>query len=339
MSRPVHLPMPSLPPRELVPDVPNLWAAHQERMVPHTMLVQVLDTAAEYAQDTSVLKGNYLQQQFDDFTEAVRSVPGYKGVFGTGYPFYALRPDGGTYDVPEITRYTRSFISEVQKDAQRNYGAWICGACQVETDLPDLKTYCKPCKQVDFKPRDIFKALPDLDFWVIVDPETETLDRTEEIIRDRVEAAGFYASDSNVSQAVDSTLYVMRTLQRGHMPSARLPLDLHVVTKQEILACINEAPRALAQGETIPISPRSLHVRWEDTDEPYDFLKDFLFSLTAQDWQDEDLWRSLRDARHSAKSLVGDDIVQAVAERAPKEARQLESPEIQQCLRNRIAEW
>lgn len=339
MSEQVNLELTTMQPPGNSPDLARLWSERPDRMVPHTVLVQALETASEYTRDTTTMKGEYLQQQFDDFTSAVRAVPGYKGVFGTGYPFYAMKEDGGTYDVPEITRYTRSFIPMVKKDAARQHGAWICGACQVESDLPDLKTFCKPCDSVDFKPRDIFKALPDLDFWVIVDPQDEPLETIEKIVEERVENAGFYTSDRDVAQAVDSTLFVMRTLQRGNTPTARLPLDLHVVTKDQLLACMNEVPQALAQKVTVPITPRSWHVEWEDADAPYDFVKDFLFSMTAQDWQDEDLWASLRTARHSARALIGDNIVAAVSAAAPKEARQLESPEVQDCLKRRVAEW
>jgi hypothetical protein len=320
-------------------DVTGMWGEYRERMIPHTTLTLSLELAAEFSEDESVLKGEYMAQQFEDFTHAVRSIPGYKGSFATGYPYYAQNPDGGVYAVPEIARYARSFIPKIEADAARGNGAWICGACQVFSDLPDLKSQCKPCDAVDIRPRDIFKALPDVDFWVVADDDETPVSEFEQAVEDHVEREGFYVSDKDIAQAFDDTIHVMKALKRGNMPPTRLPLDLHVVTKKQMLNRLGKVQKTLKRGEMLPISTRSLHKQWESSDEPYDFLKDFLFSMTPGDWPDAELQTALFTSRKAAKEHIGSKIVEIVSGMAEKEARQLGATPLQECLVQRIRSW
>lgn len=197
------------PDRESIPNKPGghpQWpsdraaefkSAYPREFWSHKNLTDILDTAIKFTADESLVKGEYFSYQFNQFHEAVKDIPGVIGVFGTGYPFYAYQDDGSIADIPEIQRYQRSFQSAIERDRLRAYGGWLCGACELACDLPDLKKYCKPCDSVDFKPRDIFKALPDLDYWVVVEDAPERELRQQELeIQARAKAFAFESSDS-----------------------------------------------------------------------------------------------------------------------------------------------
>jgi hypothetical protein len=141
---------------------------------------------------------------------------------------------------------------------------------------------------------------------------------------------------------LDSTTDVLDTLVLGEIPSSRLPLDLHVVEKDMLLQSFAEVVPQLLQSETpgyIPIAPRSLHVNWEKTPVPYNFLKDFLFSFTPSSWKDEELRIALAETRRNAKPLIKEDIVDRVIAITPKEGRMLNTQGIRQNLEDRVADW
>ena len=241
--------------------------------------------------------------------------------------------------IEEIERYTGTFLPLVEQDAARGYGAWVCGACQIDVELPDLKTKCKPCKQVDFKPRDAFKVLPDVDYWVIVDPVNGDTTEAERMIEERTAAVGFYTSDKDIVGGIRKTVEVMDAFHEGSVPSTRLPIDLHVITKEQLMGQLAIIPDAIVTGSEVPITARSLHVKWEDTDVPYDLKKDFVFSFTPGDIQDPELAETIDATRIKVKEVVGDEAGRVISSCSPKEARQLETPAILRNLKERILGW
>lgn len=282
--------------------VAEFKVAYPKEFWSHQALTDILNTAIRFTADESRAKGEYFNRQFDRFHDSVKDIPDVIGIFGTGYPFYAYQDDGSIADIPEIRRYQKSFQAAINRDRLRSYGGWLCGACELACDLPDLKKYCKPCDSVDLKPRDIFKALLDLDYWVVVNDTSEAdLRQQEKKIQECTQAASFESSDSNIIQTLETTRYAMETV--------------------------------------VSIAPRSLHKVWENTNEPYDFVKDFLFSLTPHTWNDNELLEALSSARHEVYDLIADDPIKAVSDRAEKEKRQLEAPGVAQCLKERINSW
>ena len=309
------------------------------KLLAHDYLSETLEKAVDFYADESLLKGRYFARQFEEFDVAVSKVSGVIGTFGTGYPFYAEKPDGQSiHAIPEISRYIKSFYASVEDDRVRGYGSWICGACDAEVNLPDFKKFCKPCKAVSFKPRDIFKALPDLDYWVIVDDSHTTPEEVEDSIQTNIEAAGFFSSDADIVAATLRTRRAMDAILGGIMPDEKLPSDVHIVTKTQLLDCMAKVPDAVSSGQDVPISPRSLHKYWEPTDAPYDFVKDFVFSFTPNNWQDPLLVSTLIKAQKDTAKVI-DDPVGLVGSRAPKEARQLEAPGLSEALTTRVSKW
>ncbi len=126
---------------------------------------------------------NYLQREAKSVSDELGNVEGYVGAVGFGYPFYALDSEGNPIFVPEISNFLTFTRNLVQEDVRYNTAGWVCPACQEKNSLPDLKTFCKPCDLVKIKPRDVFKALPDVDIAVITDkPGENTEKQIEELI-------------------------------------------------------------------------------------------------------------------------------------------------------------
>ena len=320
--------------------VAEFKVAYPKEFWSHQALTDILNTAIRFTADESRAKGEYFNRQFDRFHDSVKDIPDVIGIFGTGYPFYAYQDDGSIADIPEIRRHQKSFQAAINRDRLRSYGGWLCGACELACDLPDLKKYCKPCDSVDLKPRDIFKALLDLDYWVVVNDTSEAdLRQQEKKIQECTQAASFESSDSNIIQTLETTRYAMETVLRGFQPGAMLPVDMHIITKVELLECLKATPDAIRKGRAVSIAPRSLHKVWENTNEPYDFIKDFLFSFTPHTWNDNELLEALSSARREVYDLIADNPIKAVSDRAEKEKRQLEAPGVARCLKERINSW
>lgn len=298
---------------------------------------QLLNLSVEFDKNESILRGDYFRQQFADFHAAVQSIPGYRGVMGTGHPFYAFRPDGGVHAIEEYERHIGEAHELLSRDTGRAIGTWACASCQANFILPDLKRFCKPCDVTELKPREVFKRMPDLDFWIIVEKNSPQIEQLAEAL---LRKEGFYTSDEAIYPALQEITEVMQTLNDGSMPSARLPIDLHIVDEATMIQLMNDVPVQLQQHDDafVPISPRSLHVEWEDTDTPYNFVKDFLFSMTPYGWSDE-LESTLALTRRQAKDIIGDTAVTRVSALAEKEARQLATPGLRDSLKLRIASW
>ena len=307
-------------------------------MLPYQMLSKALHESITFNQNEDPAQGEYLLKEFYDFADAVSSVPGYLGVFGTGHPFYALQSNNGVTYIPEIGRFIEQTIDRVAEDSWRFAGKWACGSCQVQNNLPDLKSQCKPCEIVDIKPRDMFKALPDLDFWVIVD-QVDTA--TEKTIEQRTSTAGFYQSDKSIYRAVRDTAAVLTSLNAGQQPGARLPIDLHVVTEKEFSACLDKLNCLDVKSDSyeVPIQPRSLHVAWEQADEAYSFTHDFLFSLTEHGMSPELQERIIETRRILATKFTNGEIFHSIFNNDTKAARQLTNSTMMQILAARLNSW
>lgn len=321
------------------PDIEKLKGDYPDLHIPHEEMRDLLKLAVEFEQNESPLRGEYLRNQFSEFRESVSTIEGYLGVCGTGHPFYARKEDGGVYGIREYQRHIGEALQMNDWDIQGAVGAWACAACHEEYRLPDLKKFCKPCEVVELKPREVFKRLPDLDFWVVVNHNSEDI---EQKVESAIKEADFYTSDEAIFPAVDRSSKVMQSINRGEYPIERLPIDLHIVEKPELLRAIREVPQGLSGDGFIPITPRSLRVGWEQADSPYNFLKDFLFSFEANDWSDDELIGSLTQSRAFAKEYFtesGISIVDYVASLAPAQARQLETGSIAENLKQRIQSW
>src|SRR5258706_5292443 len=141
---------------------PNVNLSHEE-------LQGMVDLTKDFYKGSQEV-GNYLFKESHKVSDDLSKIPGVVGTIGLGYPFYAINTEGkDPVHVPEISNFLETTRELVDEDMRYNPEGWKCPGCQLENKLPDLKTLCKPCDLVKLKPRDVFKALPDLDVIVIVD--------------------------------------------------------------------------------------------------------------------------------------------------------------------------
>lgn len=311
------------------------------RQMTHEDLVAALKAAQEFNADQSVAKGRYLKEQFSDFATVASWVPGFQGSFGTGYPFYANRKDGTVVAIPEISRYIGTVEEKAGREAAASLGNWLCTVCQVENSLTDLKSKCRPCGLSAIKPRDMFKALPDLDCWVVVD---EVTPQREAQLQQYLARAGFFSSDPDIYFAIKDTTEVSQAVLNGQTPEKRLPIDLHIVSTQQMHDALKGVehvatevyrPGVVTGDESVPIQPRSLHVTWEEADAPYDFMKDFLISFTPRDFRDSKLKVAINRTRNIIEECLSHGDRLELVRTHPKESRQFEEPELQELLKAR----
>lgn len=309
--------------------------------IPYERLSRLLEATIVFNEDESPEKGAYFDAQFELFDTIMSAKDGVIGTFGTGYPFYARKDDGGVHAIEEVSRFVESIRQDLNNDRARQFGRWPCHLCDMANDLPDFKKFCKPCDDVDFKPRDLFKALPDLDYWIVVDDMDEaSIDALQQTSTDALREAGFYTSDSNIDKAVNKTMNAVQPDAAGrYNPRFMLPVDTHMVTKSTLIDCLEATPDAITSSAFVPIAPFSLRKDWGGTDNGYDFIKDFLFSFTENSFKDSELTNKLVEARQAAYAVVHSNPADYVAARASKEKRQLETAGVRDCLEKRISSW
>lgn len=307
-------------------------------------LVDIVETSIAFNEDERPEKATYYNDQFNGFAESMLRLPYVKGVFGTGYPFYNTRQDGSLVTINEISRYLGELSGNIQQDNRSLLAKWACISCQRDNKLPDLKTFCKPCDIAPTKPRDIFKAIPDLDYWVVAE---STDAYTLALIQQYAAREGFFPSDGDIGKSARYTKKAMDEVLATGTTQLKLPIDLHVITADEFDTAIKSMADALRttyiateniQGSYAPISPMSLHVQWERPDEPYDFTKDFLLSLTLH----PDSAPSVQEAFNRGLGVVKQtlsfqDIIDIIS-RYPKEYRQLQTEELLGLLKRRWEE-
>lgn len=199
------------------------------------------------------------------------SVYPIEGAFGIGYPFYLI-----SNKLPD--RFViKEFVSFIGQTKDRFYSqtklpnpGWICPHCQVDNNLPDLKTVCRECRRVIFKPRDLFKVIPDLDLTIIAPTTPETL----RIIANFIEDAGMNLSDPNIGESVK--LFIAG-LKQGDPKKYVIP-DLSIVSFQNLSISLDK----INLGETdtsLPVLSYRGKNKWVKESKP-PFLIDLVLSAT-----------------------------------------------------------
>ncbi|MEO6508654.1 MAG: hypothetical protein ABIO02_01765 [Patescibacteria group bacterium] len=196
-------------------------------------------------------------------------------VFCTGYPYYLLHeslPDA--FVVREIQTYLGTTERNIEASRENhNHGNWPCPGCQDHGNLPDLKTLCKPCDRTVFRPRDIFKALPDIDLSLVVDGHIDL--SVKDDIAGYIESRGLAVSDHNMRKALDGFTegYAARD------PLRYILLDFHVIEAEDYKAGLDELSRGNFNVE-IPIASYRGNGKWDDRERlPLGF--DYMLSLTT----------------------------------------------------------
>ncbi len=255
---------------------------------------EVARVSNEFEQNNSDLKRCYFIENISLFNGVVAKVSGNCGSFGTGYPFYALRGNltGQLPIIGEQIRYNNELNSAVAKS---KYTMWSCSACLAQNyqDMPDLKQICKPCPNMEdaLKPRKLIKRLPDLDMWMVC--EDDHIDKAKEQLFTLFEATGIHSSDTNPIQTIFDLSEINEDLKNTKIPKKTLPIDAHIIPYSTFFSLIKQVPlvlkRASINSETpyLPIHPLSYRKQWQYDDEAYNFIHDYLSSLTEYNFGDD----------------------------------------------------
>lgn len=262
----------------------------------------------EYEKNNTGLKKEYIIRNIMLYNSMAEMVSGYKGSFGTGYPFYVLNK-GFKGDLPVIDeqlRYNEELIKAVENS---KYTTWTCAECLSKngTTMPDLKQICKTCPNMDnaLKPRKVINRLPDIDMWMVC--EDSYVQEVMEKLINLFNENNMQPSDINPLQTIMDIKEITECLKNGIMPEKMLPADAHIINYSTLHSLIEQVPftikHSLEEGNIpyLPIHPLSYRKKWQYDDAAYNFIHDFLSSLTEFSFEG-DLQQLLDETRNIVAS-------------------------------------
>jgi len=319
--------------------------------MPINFIKKVVDMSNDYelVGVNNNTKKDYIKKYIESFCQCTDAVDENRGVFGTGYPFYALKGgkelDGNLPYIAEQQRYNYELATAVD---QSKHTEWPCSSCMQENGrlLPDLKQICKVCPEIEdsLKPRKIINRLPDMDLWMIC--EKKDYEHAKEALEHALKMRGFRPSDISPIKTIYEIEQVDKALQNGEISDVKLPIDTHVIDRTTLYSLITQVPEKLdyciQNGKTpfLPIHPFSLRKIWQQDDTAYNFVFDYLCSFTEFELDPKmqtalDETRSAIANKYSNETLyntmlqTGGAVVQ----------RRYETPELKDVFEKRIESW
>ena len=152
--------------------------------------------------------------------------------------------------------------------------------------MPDLKQICKPCLKMDnsLKPRKVINRLPDIDMWMI--SKEKNIGEAKDQLISLFNEYDMRTSDVDPINTINDMAEISEQLKDGIMPKKLLPIDAHIISYENIYSLIEKMPyvldKALKNNDIpyLPIHPLSLRKTWQYDDTAYNFVHDYLSSLT-----------------------------------------------------------
>ena len=284
--------------------------------------------STDFERTNTELKRQYIVSNIIMYNYIGTLIKESHGTFGTGYPFYILDRNlqGALPVIDEQIRYNDELVKFARES---KFKEWRCARCISEErfDMPDLKTICKICPNMDdgLKPRKVINRLPDLDMWMVYDkPEFEAASQN---LQKALEQHGFRTSDVDPVSTIEEIVAMAETLKSGEMPSTKLPIDTHLIDKATLYTLISAVPDKLdhchSRGLTpfLSINPVSLRKKWQYDDNGYNFIHDFFSSFTEFNF-DQDLQEILDETRkYVAKKYSLDTLYSFMYESGPDSAK------------------
>lgn len=311
--------------------------------------VNICEVAANasntFEKNNTELKRKYIKKNIDIINYIFRSMPGFCGSFGTGYPFYVLNSNmsGNLPIIEEQLRYNNELIMEANDCI-----IWPCLECLKKNSslMPDLKQICKPCLMVkdSLKPRKVINRLPDIDMWMIC--EDAKVDEVKEKLVKIFNVLDMHTSDVDPVETIKEVAEISKDIEMGIMPEYYLPLDVHIIEYSKIKDLIEKVPFCLIdayknkKNPYLPIHPISLRKTWQYDDMAYNFILDYLFSLTPFNFEN-----TLMEKLKMTRSFINNTFTQEqllfmLDEVAPDSVkRRFENNELKKCYSRRIKTW
>lgn len=306
------------------------------------------NSSSEFERNNSELKRRYLLHHIFLFNYIAKMTPNNYGTFGTGYPFYALGQnlEGPLPVIEEQLRYNEELFEAVQNS---NLTEWKCAECLKEnaSDMPDLKQVCKPCPNMnpELKPRKILNRLPDIDLWMVCDKNY--ISATSETLIRLFKEYNMESSDLDPIKTIANIEIINASLRNGEIPNIMLPLDTHIIDYSKFVSLIEQVPdvlkRAINEGRIpyLPIHPLSYRKTWQYDDTAYNFVHDYLSSLTELKL-DYDLRKLLAETRSIiADSYSFDQLYDCLIRTGPDSVlrRHRTTPQLKSRFKERIDSW
>ena len=311
------------------------------------VLRKVERSSTDFEKTNTELKRRYLVWNIETFNMIAKNVGGFRGSFGTGYPFYALDKNlqGKLPIIEEQIRYNRQLVRDGEPVQKSIY---LCKSC-LETryaEMPDLKTVCKPCpKMIDkLKPRKLMNRLPDLDMWVVCNDGA--IKQVEEELTELLEKYRMRTSDINPFSSIEDVTRISELIKNGEMPTIFLPIDAHIIEYSKLKRLIEDVPDELKKAKEdeskpyLPIFPKSYRKQWQYDDEAYNFIYDFLSAFTSFNFPEE-LERTLEESRKRVVSEnTPDELLEFLLQSATKaNFRRFQSIELEDYFYKKVDEW
>lgn len=312
----------------------------------NNLVKNAAEASTLFEKTNSDLKRRYLVKNIDLVNLVMERIPGYCGSFGTGYPFYAIGKDldGQLPIIAEQIRYNEELFNA----AAQNGDTWVCEKCLSKNGdtMPDLKQICKPCPNQFFelKPRKVLNRLPDIDMWMIC--EDSKVEEAKEKMVKLFDSFDMHTSDVNPVKTIIEIDEIAKDLSAGKMPNKMLPLDIHIIEFSKMKSLISSMPFVLLDAMTndkkpyLPIHPHSLRKTWQKDDEAYNFVLDYMYTLTPFNWM-EDLQSMLTFSRYIISLTFSESDMETILHKvtSPSVEKRFENATLQNRYKERVKSW
>ena len=307
----------------------------------------VAKMSTEFERENTEIKRKYLIKNIKKISDIMQSIKGCKGTFGTGYPFYVLDSnlEGDLPVIEEQINYNKRLMDNASSS---KYDTWTCADCLEQNGylMDNLKVLCKPCPKMDneLKPRKVINRLPDIDMWMIC--EDDMVDYAKFMLPKLFDKENMHSSDIDIVGTIKEFRDITLDLKEGNIPSKYLPLDVHIIEYSKFKKILENTPLFIIntfypkEVPYMPIHPYSLRKEWQKDDEAYNFIFDFIYSLTPFNWDDELMELLNRDYNLMSLIIESDKVEELFLSIAPDSVkRRYKTGHLQKCLKKRIENW
>jgi len=265
--------------------------------------------------------------------ELRQRVPQVRGGFGVGFPFHSTTSSGELVANPEFDSYNLGFIDTITKAKQLSRTAlWECSPCQTEADF--TPTSCSDCTLTTLKPREVMKAMPDVDMFIVCEDISPA---TLATIQDAAIEGGFTQSDFDATGAIKRIGSILDSFADSAKPADYFPVDIHAVQEKPMI----EALQDIAKGETdITIPIRSMYAGWK-RNEKIDFWFDFVFSGTfSPDACSEEVMQAVTQERNGLTEQYSNEAIESlVRQKSLRADVLLDYSDTRQVFLDKIDSW
>lgn len=238
--------------------------------------------------------------------------------------------NGNIFPVREINNFILGEKSKLSGLGNLD-STWVCPSCQVENNLPDLKTICKGCSLTSLKPREVLKTIPDIDQISVI---RSVDDKTLKLVEKSLKNAGYTQSDISILNSIQETLEVLRSFEENKKPTKKLPIDFHIISFDSF----SEKLKLIEKGEKPFVDVFSLRSGWVKYDLPIWF--DFIFSAKEIGYVDPELLGLIKKVRKSiVTNFDVESIITDLAHFSPRAGRILEDENVKNILKEKLESW